>query len=66
VIQIIVAILVVVSVLLQNRGEGLGSFLGGGGEVYRSRRGIEKVLYYSTIVLSVILVALSIANTTLS
>ena len=64
--QIVVAILVVISILLQNRGEGLGTFLGGGGEIYRSRRGIEKVLYYSTIVLSVMLVALSVANTVIS
>ncbi len=64
--QVVVAILVVISILLQNRGQGLGTFLGGGGEVYRSRRGIEKVLYYSTIILSILLVALSIANTAIS
>ncbi|MFH1547452.1 MAG: preprotein translocase subunit SecG [bacterium] len=64
--QVVVAILVVISILLQNRGEGMGTFLGGGGEVFRSRRGFEKVLYYLTIVLSVLLVALSIANTAIT
>jgi preprotein translocase subunit SecG len=64
--QVIVSVLVVISILLQSRGEGMGSFLGGGGEVYRSRRGIENTLHIATIVLSILLVGLSIANTALS
>lgn len=64
--QVIVSVLVVVSILLQSRGEGLGTFLGGGGEVYRSKRGIEKTLYIATIILTILLVGLSIANTVLS
>lgn len=64
--QIIVAILITVSILLQNRGEGLGSFFGGGGEVFRARRGIEGSLYFITIALSIILIILSIVNTILS
>jgi protein translocase SecG subunit len=64
--QIVVGVLTVASILLQNRGEGLGSFLGGGGEVFRARRGLENVLFYSTIVLSITLVVLSLINTTLS
>ncbi len=61
--QIIVAIGVVVSILLQNRGEGLGTFFGGGGEIFRTRRGFENVLYYVTVGLSVVLVILSLVNT---
>ncbi len=64
--QIVVAVLVVISILLQNRGEGLGKFFGGGGEVFRARRGFENLLYYATIVLAFILVTLSIINTTLA
>lgn len=64
--QIIVAILVIISILLQNRGEGLGSFFGGGGEIFRTRRGLENVLYYATIVLAILLIALSLINTRLS
>jgi preprotein translocase subunit SecG len=60
IIQIIVSVLIVVSVLLQNRAEGLGSMFGGGGEVFRTKRGLEKFLYYFTIVLTVILVLLSL------
>jgi preprotein translocase subunit SecG len=65
VVQIVVAILVVVSILLQNRGEGLGRFFGGGGEVFRTRRGLENSLYYITIGLAVLLIVLSVVNTIL-
>jgi preprotein translocase subunit SecG len=66
VVQIILSIGIVISILVQNRGEGLGSFFGGGGEIFRTRRGVENVLYYITIGLSVLLVAISLFNTTLS
>ena len=64
--QIIVGVGLIISILLQSRGEGLGSFFGGGGEVFRTRRGLENILYYLTIILAVLLVVLSIVNTTLS
>jgi protein translocase SecG subunit len=60
IIQIIVSTLLVVSVLLQNRAEGLGKMFGGGGEVFRTKRGLEKFLYYFTIILIAILVILSL------
>jgi protein translocase SecG subunit len=60
IIQIVISAFLVVSVLLQNRAEGLGKMFGGGGEVFRTKRGLEKFLYYFTIALSVILVVLSL------
>lgn len=59
-VQIIVSVLVVISVLLQNRAEGLGKMFGGGGEVFRTKRGFEKFLYYSTIFLTIVLVVISL------
>ena len=59
-VQIVVCVLVVVSVLLQNRAEGLGKMFGGGGEVFRTKRGLEKFLHYFTIFLSVLLVIISL------
>lgn len=58
--QIVVSVLLAVSVLLQNRAEGLGQMFGGGGEIFRTKRGLEKFLYYFTIALIVVLVALSL------
>ena len=59
-IQIVTCILVVISILLQNRAEGLGKMFGGGGEVFRTKRGFEKFLYYFTIFLIVLLVVISL------
>jgi len=60
ILQIVVCSSLVVSILLQNRAEGLGKMFGGGGEVFRTKRGLEKFLYYSTIVLIVVLIVLSL------
>lgn len=66
-IHIIVSILLIVAILLQNRGAGMGSAFGGGGGggmgggVYLTKRGIEKKLYIATIVLAIIFVLLSLA-----
>ena len=55
VIQIIISVLVVAAILLQSRGTGLGSLMGGsGGETYRSKRGAEKILFTVTIILAVL------------
>ena len=59
--QIVICAVLVVSVLLQNRAEGLGKMFGGGGEVFRTKRGLEKFLYYFTIFLVVVLIVLSLA-----
>ncbi len=59
VVEITFSVLLIVSILLQNRAEGLGKLFGGGGEVFRTRRGLEKFLYYLTIVLAVCWAVLS-------
>ena len=55
--QLILAILVIISILLQQQGSGLGAAFGGEGNFYRSKRGLEKVLFYSTIGLIVLFIA---------
>lgn len=52
IIQIIVSFLLVISILLQQRGGGLSSVFGGDGSVYRTRRGIEKIIFIATIILA--------------
>jgi len=60
VIDIIVAVLLITVILLQMQGSGLSSSFGGGGEFYRSRRSVEKLLLRITIFLAVIFAVLSI------
>jgi preprotein translocase subunit SecG len=62
VLQIIVAILLILSILLQNRGAGLGASFGGGGEIYRTKRGAEKFLFRATIALIAIFMVLALAG----
>ena len=61
-ITIITAILLIISVLLQERGTTLGGAFGGEGNVYRGRRGVEKILFWVTIVLAIIFVGSAIIN----
>lgn len=49
VIQIILGVALVVSILLQARGAGLGSVFGGTGTVFKTRRGIDQALFQMTI-----------------
>lgn len=58
--QTIIGVLLIVVILLQTQGTGLSSAFGGGGELYRSRRSVEKVLLYATVVLAILFAATSI------
>ena len=54
IIQIIVSLLLIIGILLQQRGGGLSSVFGGDGSVYRTRRGIEKIIFIATIILAIL------------
>jgi preprotein translocase subunit SecG len=56
IITIASAILMILSILLQQRGASLGAGFGSSGELYTTRRGIDKNLFEVTIVLAVIFV----------
>lgn len=60
--QIIIAVLLVATILLQAKGVGVGTIFGGEGQFYKSRRGVEKLLLYATILLSIIFAATSLIN----
>jgi protein translocase SecG subunit len=60
--QIILSILLVGAILLQSQGSGLGSTWGGGGETYHTKRGLEKMVFYFTIIGTVLFAVLSVAN----
>ena len=64
--QAVLAVLLVIAILLQTRGAGLGSAFGGEGNVYRTKRGIEKRLLQASIVLAVLFFGVAIARTLLA
>jgi preprotein translocase subunit SecG len=56
---IIISVLLILSVILQSKGAGLGGLTGADtGSVFTARRGVERTLFRLTIVLSVIFFAL--------
>ncbi len=50
------AVLMIVSILLQQRGASLGAGFGSSGELYTTRRGIDKNLFEVSIVFAVIFI----------
>lgn len=59
-IQIVVSITLIVILLMQMKGEGLGGIFGGDSSVYHQRRGLEATLFNVTVALSVIFLLLSL------
>ncbi|KKQ79328.1 MAG: Preprotein translocase, SecG subunit [Candidatus Moranbacteria bacterium GW2011_GWD2_38_7] len=60
--QLVVALGLTVSILMQNRGSGLSSAFGGDFGGYYTKRGVEKFLFYVSIFLGVCFIGLAIAT----
>jgi len=59
--QILVATILILVILLQAKGSGIGTALGGGtSSSFRTRRGVEKTLFQLTIGLAVVFLIISI------
>ena len=64
---IITSIALIASVILQSKGAGLGGLTGGDmGGIFTARRGVEKILFRVTIILSVLFFTLALAATIVS
>ena len=50
------AVLMMIAILLQQRGASLGAGFGGSSELYTTRRGFDKNLFEGTVVLAVVFV----------
>jgi len=62
IITIVSSALMILCILLQARGASLGAGFGSSGELFTTRRGIDKSLYETTIVLAVIFVMSILVN----
>jgi preprotein translocase subunit SecG len=60
--HIFVTVSLIVVILLQSKGVGLSATFGGGGTFYRSKRGVEKLLFRLTIFLALLFMISSIAG----
>ena len=62
IVQIAISIVLVILILLQERSAGLSGIMGGGegGGFYQTRRGLEKMIFVATVVLSVVFIGLAL------
>ncbi|KKU15700.1 preprotein translocase subunit SecG [Candidatus Jorgensenbacteria bacterium RIFCSPLOWO2_02_FULL_45_12] len=61
--EIIVSVILIALVLVQERSSGLSGVFGGGGDAsYQTRRGMERGIFISTIVLAFVFAALAVAK----
>ncbi|MFA6072365.1 MAG: preprotein translocase subunit SecG [Janthinobacterium sp.] len=62
IIQAVSAILLILSILIQSKGSGLGAAFGGGDAIAHTKRGAEKYVYYFAIAMAIIFLASSFLN----
>jgi preprotein translocase subunit SecG len=60
--QLVLAVALVLSILIQVKGGGLGGIFGQADSVYRTKRGIEKTLFQLTVVLAFLFIVVSIIS----
>lgn len=60
--QVVLAIIMIVVILLQQKGSGLGAAFGGSSNTFSTKRGVDKVLHQATIVIVIIFFLVSIVN----
>lgn len=62
IIQAVSAVLLIISILIQSKGSGLGAAFGGGDAVVHTKRGAEKFVFIFSIVMAVIFLVASLLN----
>ncbi|MCX6781681.1 MAG: preprotein translocase subunit SecG [Candidatus Magasanikbacteria bacterium] len=62
IVQIVLSITLVLVILLQQKGAGVGGIFGGSSNIYSTKRGVDKVLFYVTIIISCLFFGLSLAR----
>lgn len=61
-IQIGLSVVLIILILLQSKGSGLSGVFGGEGNVYRTKRGAEKVIFVGTIVVTILFFGVAFLN----
>jgi len=61
-LQITVSVALIAVILLQQKGTGLGGVFGGSGNVYSTKRGVDKILFRATIFLSLLFFLIALTS----
>lgn len=62
ILNIVLSVLIIIFILIQGKGAGLGSAWGGSGEMFQTRRGMEKIILWLTMIFIVIFFVVSLIN----
>lgn len=62
ILQIVVSFLLIIFILLQQRGTALGAVFGQEENFYFKKRGMEKTVFWITIILSIFFISISLLN----
>jgi len=62
ILQVVLSVILIIAVLIQQKGSGLGAAFGGSSNIYSTKRGIDKTLFQITIAVSILFLAISIVN----
>lgn len=60
--QIIISVALIAAILLQAKGSGMGAAFGDTSQQYRSKRGVEKILYQGSIILAALFLLTALVN----
>ena len=61
-IQIVLSVILIILILVQSKGSGLSGVFGGEGNVYRTKRGAERVIFIGTIVVTIFFFGVAFLN----
>jgi preprotein translocase subunit SecG len=62
IVQIVISVILVLVILLQVKGGGIGGIFGQADTVYRTKRGVEKWLFWATIVLAALFIIVALVT----
>ncbi len=60
--QIVVSVALIIFVLLQERSSGLSGVFGGDSQFYQTRRGLEKIIFFATVIFAILFIILALAD----
>lgn len=62
IVQVIISAALILFILMQASGAGLGSIFGGTGSVFKTKRGLERLMFNVTIIFSVLFIVISLVS----
>jgi preprotein translocase subunit SecG len=62
IVQISLSVVLILLILMQSKGSGLSGVFGGEGNVYRTKRGAEKIIHVATIVVVILFFGVAFLN----